>query len=167
MWCLWEVPNETTAVAPWTLLMGHLPRGPLAILKDSWCNQQLPISFVENAQEYLRKLHDKGWRLEVGGWRLEVAKTYASSHSQREQQKYVMRYNWRSKDKHFEMGEKVLILMPDSTDSRTFSKWTGPATVLEVLSHYSYVVDVAVGCQSCWPDNMLTRQHRSKICNYI
>ena len=37
----------------------------------------------------------------------------------------------------------MLTLMPDSTASRAFSKWTGPATVLEVLSPYSYVVDVA------------------------
>jgi len=33
--------------------------------------------------------------------------------------------------------------MPDSTASRAFSKWTGPATVVEVLSPYSYVVEVA------------------------
>ena len=46
----------------------------------------------------------------------------------------------RSKDKHFEV---VLILMPDSTASRGFSKWTGPATMVEVLCPYSYVVDVA------------------------
>ena len=120
-------------MAPWTLVMGHLPRGPLAILIDSWCDQELPISFGTNAQEYLREPHDK----------LEVAKRYASSHSQREQQKYATRYNLRSKDKHSEVGEKVLILLPDSTASRTFSKWTGPATVLEVLSSYSYVVNVA------------------------
>ena len=35
MWCLREVENETTGVAPWTLVMGHLPRGPLTILKES------------------------------------------------------------------------------------------------------------------------------------
>jgi len=39
MWCLREVPNETTGAAPWTLVLGHLPRGPVAILKDSWCDQ--------------------------------------------------------------------------------------------------------------------------------
>ena len=68
---------------------------------------------------------------------------YATTHSQREQEKYATHYNLRSKDKHFEVGEKVLILMPDSTVSRAFSKWTGPATVVEVLSPYSYAVDVA------------------------
>jgi len=55
---------------------------------------------------------------------LEVAKTYATSHSQREEKKYATHYNLRSKEKHFEVGEKVLILMPDSTASRAFSKWT-------------------------------------------
>ena len=63
--------------------MGHLPRGPLAILKDSWCDQDLAICFGKNAEEYLRELHDK----------LEVAKTYATSHSQREQEKYATHYN--------------------------------------------------------------------------
>jgi len=29
MWCLRETINETTGVAPWTLVFGFLPRGPL------------------------------------------------------------------------------------------------------------------------------------------
>ena len=45
MWCLREVPNETTAVAPWTTVMRHLSRGPLAILEDRWYNQELLITF--------------------------------------------------------------------------------------------------------------------------
>jgi len=46
MWCLREVPNESTGLAPWTLAMGHLPRGPLSILKDSWCgDENLPVNF--------------------------------------------------------------------------------------------------------------------------
>jgi len=48
----------------------------------------------------------------------------------------------RSKDKHFDIGEQVLILMPDSTSSRLFSKWTGPATVADVRSPYSYTVEL-------------------------
>ena len=67
MWFLREVPNQTIGVAPWTLVMGHLPRGPLAVLNDSWCDPQLPISFGKNAQVYLMEFHNK----------LEIAKTYA------------------------------------------------------------------------------------------
>ena len=60
MWCLREVPNETTGVPPYMLAMGHLPRVPLAILRDSWCgDKELPVSFGKNANKYLRELHDK------------------------------------------------------------------------------------------------------------
>jgi len=46
MWRLREVPNESTGLAPWTLVMGHLPRGLLSFLKDSWCgDENLPVSF--------------------------------------------------------------------------------------------------------------------------
>ena len=66
MWCLREVENETTGVAPWTLVMGHLPTGPLTILKESWCgDKHLPVSFGKNASNYLTELHRK----------LEIAKT--------------------------------------------------------------------------------------------
>ena len=58
MWCLREVPNETTGVDPWTLVMGHLPRGPLAILKESWCGERkLPISLGKNAVDCVEELH--------------------------------------------------------------------------------------------------------------
>jgi len=133
MWCLREIPNETTGIAPWTLVMGHLPRGPLSILRDSWCGEEsLPVNFGKNATEYLRDLHEK----------LEVAKTYATSHTEREQNRYASHYNLRSRDKHFDIGEQVLILMPDSTSSRMFSKWAGPATVVDIRSPYSYTVEL-------------------------
>ena len=110
--------KRETGVAPWTLVMGHLPRGPLAILKESWCgDEHLPVSFGKNASDYLTELHRK----------LEIAKTYAASHTEREQQRYVSHYNLRSRDKHFDLGEQVLILTPGST-SHLFNKWTGPTS---------------------------------------
>ena len=54
--------------------------------------------------------------------------------------RYMTHYNLRSRDKHFEVGEQVLILRPDSTSSHMFSKWTGPGTVVQVRSPYSYMV---------------------------
>jgi len=56
------------------------------------------------------------------------------------------------------VGEKVLILVPDSTASRAFSKWTGPATVVEVLSAYSYALDVA-GIKRHFHANKLRKFH--------
>jgi len=102
-------------------------------LRESWCGEKaFPVSLGKNAVEYLRQLHGK----------LQVAKTYATSHTEREQKRNVSHYNLRSQDKHFECGERVLILTPDSSSSRLFSKWTGPATVVEVRSPYSYTVEL-------------------------
>jgi len=70
-----------------------------------------------------------------------VAREYALSHSEREQNRYADYYNLRSKDKHFEVGDQVLILMPDSTASKVFSKWLGPARVTDVRSPYRYLVE--------------------------
>ena len=74
--------------------------------------------------------------------RNEIAKTYAASHAEREQNRYASHYNLRSRDKHFVVGEQVFILMPDNTSSRLFSKWMGPATVVDVRSPYSYTVEL-------------------------
>lgn len=39
---------ETTGVPPYKLAIGHLPRGPLAILKESWCGERhLPLVLVK------------------------------------------------------------------------------------------------------------------------
>lgn len=149
MWCLREAVNETTGVPPWTLVMGFLPRGPLTILRESWCEErEFPVNLGKSATEYLRELHD----------RLEIAQTYATSHTEREQNRYVSHYNLRSKDKHFDVGEQVLILSPDSTSSRMFSKWTGPATVVEVRSPYSYIVELD-GVRKHFHANKLRKFH--------
>ena len=91
-------------------------------------------SFGKNASDYLTELHRK----------LEIAKTYATSHAEREQQRYVSHNNLRSRDKHFDLGEQVLILTPDST-SHLFNKWTGPARIVDVRSPYSYTVELEDG----------------------
>jgi len=148
MWALRESTKATTGVAPWTLVMGYLPKGPLAILKDSWLeNAQLPVSFGKNNDAYLRDLHEK----------LKVARDYTLSHSEREQEKYVSHYNLRSKDKHFQVGDQVLILTPDSTASKAFSKWIGPAEVVAVRSPYSYLVE---------HNNVRRHYHANKLCKY-
>jgi len=102
-------------------------------LKDSWCGEEdLPVNFGKNATTYLRELQEK----------LEIAKSYAASHAEREQNRYAAHYNLRSRDKHFDVGERVLVLMPDSTSSRMFNKWSGPGTIVDVRSPHSYIVDV-------------------------
>ena len=87
----------------------------------------MPPTLGKGPAEYLKELYDN----------LEIAKKYAASHSKRMQQTYVGRYNTRARDKHFEIGDQVLILQPDSTESRLFASWKGPDEVVGKPSQYS------------------------------
>jgi len=137
MWALRECPSELTGVPPWLLAMGTVPRGPLSVLRECWTGEiDLPPDLGKSPEKYLRELHHN----------LEVAKKYADIHAETRQQIYVDRYNTRSREKHFEVGEKVLILQPKSSTSRVFATWKGPATVVEKRSPYSYVVELDGVC---------------------
>ena len=113
MWALREVLNETTHVPPALLAWGRIPRGPLAILKETWCGErELPPGLGKEPAEYLKELLHN----------LQIAKAYAESHAQRSQQLTAERYNRRSREKTFSVGDEVLILKTDSTKSQVFSK---------------------------------------------
>ena len=56
------------------------------------------------------------------------------------------------------MGEKVLILHKDSTASRVFSRWKGPATIVQVVSPYSYLVEID-GARRVYHANHLRKFH--------
>ena len=58
---------------------------------------------------------------------------YATAHTEKAQQRYISRYNLRAREKSFEIGQKVLVLIPDSTSSKTFSRWMGPAVIKDRL----------------------------------
>jgi len=65
---------------------------------------------------------------------------YAMSHTDKVQRR--SKYNLRAREKSFEIGQTVLVLIPDSTSSKTFSRWIGPAVIKDKLSNHSYVVDI-------------------------
>jgi len=132
LWALREAVNSTTGVSPWTLVFGRLPSGPLTILKNHWVGtQQLPVSFGKSATEYLQDVQR----------RLEVAEQYARPHTEKEQQRYQKYHNLRSTDKYFEVGEDVLVLVPDDTTSKLFSRWCH-GKITAKRSPYSYMVSI-------------------------
>ena len=68
------------------------------------------------------------------------------------------RYNLRSRDKQFDVGKQVLVLTPDSTASKVFSRWRGPAVVDVKKSPYSYIVEL---------DNTRIHVHANKLRNFF
>ena len=79
------------------LLCDHLPKRPLAILKDSWTGElELPPNLGKSVAAYLQELKEN----------LEIAAEFATKHIKAEQASYAKYYNKRMKDKHFNVGEK-------------------------------------------------------------
>jgi len=132
LWALRESRNATTGMPPWLLAFGFIPRGPLAILKETWSGERkLPPNVNKSADDYLLDLQSK----------LEAARDLADENTATAQDEYVEHYNRKSRDKQFKVGDSVLILVPDSTSSKLFARWQGPAKIVKVMSPYSYLVE--------------------------
>jgi len=92
VWALREVPNATTGVSPYMLVYGRVPRGPLAVLKETWAGErELPPGLGKPVEEYLQDLRDK----------LGTAAQYAMDHARKQQAGYVGRYNLHARHKKF------------------------------------------------------------------
>jgi len=137
LWAIRESVNGTTHVPPHLLVFGSLPRGPLSILRETWLGQResTVVSSRVDVSTYLEGLLD----------RLQTAQRFAAEHAEIEQGRHVRHYNLRSKMKRFDVGDKCLILQRDSSASSVFSRWRGPATILQVCSPYSYMVELNGG----------------------
>jgi len=123
---------NATTLSPWSLVFGHVPSEPLTILKNHWIGtEKLPVSFGKSAAQYLRDVQE---------W-LQVAERYATAHTDTQQHRYQRYYNLRSTNKHFEVGEDVLVLIPDNTASKLFSRWS-PAKFIAKRSPYNYAVEL-------------------------
>jgi len=74
--------------------------------------------------------------------RFATAEHYASTHADTRQAQYASRYNLRSCEKQFDVGVQVLVLSPDSTASKVFSRWRGPGVIVVKNSPHSYIVEL-------------------------
>jgi Integrase core domain len=125
-----ELPHSTTGLSPYQMVYGKFPRGPLSILRDSWVGELLePPQLNRTAAEYLETVRHN----------LELAANIATVNSEHAQKLYVNNHNKNSRNKSFEVGDSVVILMPDSTN-KMLSRWIGPATVVLKVSDNSYNV---------------------------
>jgi len=132
LWAMREVPNATTNSSPFLLAFGRPARGPLAILKENWAGEkELPLNMGKSVVQYLQELKHN----------LQVANDYATEHCNKAQNRYVSQYNLRSTERKFVVGQEVIVLMPDGGGRHILSRWQGPATIVEIRSPHSYIVE--------------------------
>jgi len=70
-------------------------------------------------------------------------------------------YNKSAVDKHFQIGQKVIVLIPDSTN-KFLCRWQRPGTVVSVKLPYSYLVELEQG-QCRWLHANRLRPYHARV----
>ena len=126
-----EVPQCASGISPYYMVYGHEPRGVLNVLKDAWSKEDPAYPTKHNIVEYLletrAKLEDCAARAHAS---LELAKDKAKNW-----------YDQHSSDRSFKTGDKVLVLLPTSTDKLT-CKWQGPGDILRRVIDVTYEINI-------------------------
>lgn len=137
-----EVPQESLGFSPFELLYGRNVRGPMAILRELW-SDEVNDEQVLSTYQYVIDLRD----------RLEQTCKLAHENLEKVQIKQKSYYDKRARSRRFDVGDKVLLLLP--TDSnKLLLQWKGPYEIVEVVNRMDYKVDVN-GVVSTYHANML------------
>ncbi|XP_055936794.1 uncharacterized protein LOC129966395 [Argiope bruennichi] len=143
-----EVPNCTTGVSPFKLMYGREARGPLSVLKSSWCGDiAIPLNMEKSVVDYLQEQKIN----------LERAAEEASLIASGKQQAYAEYFNRRTASKEFKPGDQVYLLIPDSSN-KLYARWTGPGEVIEHCPPHSYKIKLS--------DGKIRHCHANKIRKY-
>ena len=127
-----EVPQETTGFAPFELVYGSIPRGPLTLLRDSWLNQDLGTNGFSNF-DYVNNLRKK----------IEYSCGIAKERSESQMNNSRIRSTGKYKHRSFQVGDQVLLSLP-TTNSKFTNKWKGPFPIVKICpnSEVNYVIDI-------------------------
>lgn len=136
-----EVPNETTGFTPFELLYARHVRGPLDILKEQW---EEPTEEQTSVLSYLMETRE---RMET----VRKMVTDMESLAKKNQKRY---YDKNARNRNFEVGQKVLVLLPTST-SKLLAQWKGPYEVTQKVSPVDFKVRLSKSKETVYHVNML------------
>ena len=121
-----EVPQVSTGFSPFELVYGSHVRGPLDVLKESWIQSDKSDT---NVVSHVLTMRD----------RLDDMKEIVKDNLEAAQQLQKSWYDKRARERHFQEGDDVLVLLPTSS-SKLEAQWQGRYKVLKKVSDVTYVV---------------------------
>ena len=137
-----ETSQESLGFSPFGLLYGRNVRGPMQILRELWS--------VEETDEHARLTYQYVIDLRE---RLEKTCKLAQDNVRKLDIKQNAFYDKRARSRKFDVGDKVLLLLP-SESNKVLLQWNGPYEVLEVVNAMNYKINVK-GVVNTYPANML------------
>ena len=125
-----EAPQEATGFSPFELLYGRTVRGPVQILKELW-TKETDVLEVKTSYQYVLELRE----------RLDDTMKIALEELKRSLAKNKRLYDRGSKRRAFQVGDKVLILLP-TDNNKLLLQWRGPFVVEKCGNGNNYGVEV-------------------------
>jgi len=115
--------NETTGMSPNEIIFGHRIRGPIEILREVWLNDEIESNVQsKSVTQYLEQLHET----------LQQATKCAAQNINLQQARMKETYDRQSTDRKLYAGQKVLLLVPTSSNKMEAS-WSGPYKVVKSM----------------------------------
>ena len=137
-----EIPQESLGFSPFELLYGRNVRGPMPILRELWSVEETD-GHTRLTYQYVIDLRE----------RLEKTCKLAQDNVRKLDIKQNAFYDKRARSRKFDVGDKVLLLLP-SESNKVLLQWNGPYEVLEVVNAMNYKINVK-GVVNTYPANML------------
>ena len=122
--------QDTTGFSPFQLLYGRQVRGPLSILRELW-TKEVEDDEVKSTYQYVVDLRT----------RLEDTCKLAQEAAQKNSAKYKSYADSKAKNRQFQKGDEVLLLLPDD-NNKLLMQWRGPFTILEKVNQFDYTIRI-------------------------
>ncbi|KAK7922269.1 hypothetical protein WMY93_009171 [Mugilogobius chulae] len=123
-----EVPQSSTGFSPFELLYGWDVQGPLDLLSKAWTTTESKAS-EQGIVQYVLQMRDR-----LAGYRDEAEENLKEA--QRKQKTW---YDQQARQRDFQPGQKVLLLLP-SSNSKLLAKWQGPYTISRRMGPVTYEI---------------------------
>ena len=116
----------------------------MCILRELW-TKDIADSEVKTTYQYIVDLRE----------RLETTSKMARDNLEAASIRYKKYYNKKAKDRDMKVGEKVLVLLPTSSN-KLLMQWKGPYEIVATLGKVDYKIDMQ-GKVKTFHANMLKR----------
>src|SRR5260221_7771583 len=141
-----ETPHSSTGFSPFELVQGRTVRGPMSILRELWTKESVDPE-IKTTYQYVLDLRERIQdTCELA--RQELAKV------QLRNQGY---YNRKTRDRTFQVGEKILLLLP-TVHNKMELQWKGPYSVVKKVSNLDYQIKM---------DNKIKTFHVNMLKRYV
>ena len=145
-----ESPQESLGFSPFELLYGRTVRGPMTILRELWTGE-VQTGETKTTYQYILDLRN----------RLEETCQNAHTELQKASTRYKTYYDKKAKPRQFEVGDKVLLLLPTDRN-KLLLQWKGPFPVISKISAMDYRIDLN-GKPKVFHANLLKKYYEREI----